>query len=405
MYLVKRKYIVKIIAFSIVFICILVGVYILTSKNNTNSKNQNSVQTQSTLNNICVSLENIDKAFEIGTDFSFTNETSKEIYANSEIIKSLLFSLEGEYENAITFFSDFSAYAKTDMTDNDKNSAYSQKIDDAKTVFINICTGNNYENIQNIQNEINDFFKSEKPREVYRSEYEQTEKEYSILNKLIISDRKETAELAKNILKHPFYLSQSKGNYKYPKTIDYSINNSYVNIFPSGNILSIMASEKNSAIGQMYDMDFLEQKALEYLNQYAIYASNCRVVFRVKNSSVAYFYFYPEIILNQKTILLYDNAIIIGVDTQNGQLKAYNADRYLKNIGKTEAVLDIPATIPPGNLNNYTIEQTNYAVFKTNKYIEYKIINNDKTYYYLTDFDNNKIGIYTESEYISRLMQ
>ena len=77
-----------------------------------------------------------------------------------------------------------------------------------------------------------DFFKSEKPREVYRSEYEQTEKEYSILNKLIISDRKETAELAKNILKHPFYLSQSKGNYKYPKTIDYSISNyCLLNIF------------------------------------------------------------------------------------------------------------------------------------------------------------------------------
>ncbi len=399
MQIVKRKYIIKTIALIIVFFAVISGIFIQNSKQKLLQKKSVDSSALSIITNIFASFEIITQSFEKGfTIGSFVDE-SKEIYAQCKTARSLIFICDYNFENTAAWLTELTEYAKSDMTDCEKNQRYYSELTDISNIFISVCS--NYKNEESIK-QIEQHFLVKKDSKYYKNILNTLESQYSLLEKQIIADRKDISQFAKNILNFPLSPPLFKGNYTSPKSISYAVSNSYADIFPSGKILSRMAAEDTS-VKRNDPITTSADSAKEYLNLYAPYAENCIEVYSYKTDELIYYIFCPEKTLENAKIINYNEPIKLGLSLNDYTLKAFDATKYLKNHGSTQLPdYNISASSDrPEIIKNLTVISEKAVLRDEQYYLEYKLTTESGTVYYcITSSENQKGTIYLEKEYL-----
>lgn len=398
MYIIKRKYIVKTLSLATGFILIIIGLILQISKTKIKAVKEKELQNYSIITNICASIENINSSFKKGDDLQDYKSQSESIYTNSKIIQTLLYLTDTTTENTIKWFEKLSEYSSTPMDNIENNEYYAEKINGAQTMLINICSDYNFDTCYN---QIEDYFTEQKSQRYYNAALNQMEQEYSLLDNSIHAERKDITLFAKEVLGLTFSPAQFKGSNLFPKSISYSLNNSYANIFPSGKTLLSMSSfnsQNESSTTQNCD-----SQAIIFLNTYAPYANECNQIFKIVNQEIIYYIFCPVFEVNAHKIINYDESIKLGVSKCNSSLKAFDASVYLKNHPATKPNF-LPEFKEETNSNeNITVLSTNYVLHNNEYFFETKLITqNNVIYYSLSDSDNN-IVYKNENEYLQYL--
>ena len=401
MFIVRKKYLIKILSFTLLLVLIISGIF-LSENNQENAKTKEEEKNLFLLiNNIYASVQSInnsfDKSIKIGT---FENEKN-EIYTQAYSIKNLIYFAEPNMQNTTKWFSELCEYSKTDMSDNEKNLYYSQKISQSTSLLLNICS--NYKNETSID-EIEKLFIPEGNKDYYTDKTKQPEEEYPLLNNQITATRSDITLFAKNILNFPISPRQFYGNYKAPKTISYSHLSSYAEIFQSGKLLNRMAVENNVQKNEASDLT-IQDAAKHYLTIYASYAENCRQIFSKTTNKLMYFVFCPESISADKATINYNEPIKLALNLKDNSLKAFDASAYLKNHKKANKNYTVTISVAekPTEISNSTIISERIALHNNKQYVEYCFSPDGQSKYYLLYHTDNSKEIYTESEYFRLL--
>ena len=138
MYNIKRKYVIKAIAFFIAFFMLIFGIFIKKRISDKTTALKSDTNTLTILTSVASSINTIQDSFKKASILDNYETESKIIYANSFNIKNLLSLSDKEFQSCIIWFSNLSEYAKTSMTNTDKNNTYSKKIEEANKLFIDI---------------------------------------------------------------------------------------------------------------------------------------------------------------------------------------------------------------------------------------------------------------------------
>ncbi len=402
MYIVKKKYFILILTFTLVLALIISGIF-LSEKNQEKAKNEENEQTLFLLlNNIYASLQTIttsfDKSIKIGT---FENEKN-EIYTQAYSIKNLIYFAAPDMQNTAKWFSTLCEYSKTDMNDNQKNTYYREKLLESTSYLLNICT--NHKSEKSIK-DIEELFNTEEIKKKHKIHSKDDEDDYPLLNNQLKADRSTITEFAKNLLNFPITPKLFYGNYKAPKAMSFSHLSSYAEIFQSGKFLHRMAVENSTPKNEVSDLT-IQDAAKHYLTLHASYTENCVQVFSKTTNKLMYFVFCPEETSGNTVILNYDKLIKLAINLNDNSLKAFDASSYLKNHRKQEKDNDIfsfSLLALPKELSQSKIISKKFALFGDNKYIEYCFSPDGQNKYYLLYHTDNSKEIYTENEYFRML--
>ncbi|MBE6671571.1 MAG: hypothetical protein E7593_05150 [Ruminococcaceae bacterium] len=397
MHNIKRKYVIKAISFFIAFFLLIFGIFLQKRSNDKTIVRQSDANTLTILTSITASINEIQNSFNKASVLNNYESESKIIYANSFNIKNLLSLSDKELQSVAIWFSDLSEYAKTPMTDIDKNNTYSQKIEEANKLFINIC--NNYRGQDSIT-KINNFFTEEKDSNYYNQKLSILDEQYTILEKQIKADRKEVNIFAKKVIGSPLSPNSFTGNYQFPKSVNYTLSSSYASIFASGKILARMASFNNAITESNIDPN--KNNLEKYINEYAYYLSNYEQVYSYSNNDLTYYIICPIYIQNDIKIINYNEPIKIAVSKKDGSLKAFDSTKYLKNHTVFPNIANVLSTkqTQPDLIKKTDIISQKHAFIKEMIYYEYKTTINNNIFYCLIDQDNT-ITYFTEKEYLS----
>ena len=401
MFIVRKKYLIKLITFVFLLVLIISGIFLSERNQEKAKKTENDKTTFMLINNIYASLQAINTSFnksiKIGT---FENEKN-EIYTQAYSIKNLIYFASPNMQNTAKWFSELCEYSKTDMTDNEKNSYYSEKILEATTLLLNICS--NHKNESRID-EIEKIFYTEEKKEYYRNKLKTTEEDYPLLNNQIKADRSEITDLAKNILNFPISPKQFYGNYKVPKAICYSHLASYAEIFPSGKFLNRMAVENTTQKDAISDLT-IHDAAKHYLTIYAFYTENCKEVYTKKTNKLMYFVFCPETISGNTVIINYNEPIKLAINLNDNSLKAFDASEYLKKHRKSKEkeTVSLSANEIPSEISQFQIISNKIAIIGQKEYTEYCFTPDGQNKYYLLYHTDKSKETYTEDEYFRML--
>ncbi len=401
MFIVRKKYVIKIVAFALLFIVVIAGIFISESHQKTMAKKQNDRENISLLTNICASVQSINNSFEKSINLGSFENKNNEIYAMSYTVKNMIYYAAPEMKNTSKWFSLLCEYSKTDMTDSEKNTFFHSKLTQAVNLMLNICSDfKSNESIAQIEN----LFIIEENKDFYKNALETLEEQYPLLTNQIVADRKDITDFAKKLLNFPLSPKQFYGNYKAPKAISYSHSASYAEIFASGNMLNRMAvqnTQQNTAVSDL----MIHDAAKHYLTIYAPYAENCQQIFSQKTNKTMYFVFCPEITYNNAIIINYNEQIKLALNIADNSLKAFDASEYLKNHNtplKKRTNFHTPAEVPT-IIKPYTIISQKNALFNQSLYIEYCFTTDGLIKYYLIRHNDNSTEIYSEQEYFSFL--
>ncbi len=318
-----------------------------------------------------------------------------DIYAYTLVAKNSI-NLSGfQMPNLSAFISELSDYSLSDMVSNDKNIDFLEKLSSGQSILLEECT--NFKNEESIV-KIEKIFEKETSKEFYSELLKKTESEYSIIENFIIRDRREIAQYAKTLLNFPLTPEQFKNKYTEPKSLSYSITNSYADIFASGSLLRRMAVEDTSRISYETDLP-LDVIAHDYIKTHAPYFKSFTEVLSAKNGSLIYFIFCPVFKINNTNIINYNESIKLAISLSDGRLKAFDASDYLKNHSKNNSFTDF--LLPQIINNNSTINEYNekYVYFGDKFYLQVSFSSNENNYYYLINQDNTSSKIYDEKEY------
>ncbi len=401
MFIVRKKYLIKILSFILLFTLIVTGIYLSEINTERIKKEENEQTSFLLINNIYASLQSIktsfDKSAKIGT---FQNEKN-EIYTQAYSIKNLIYFVAPNMKNTAKWFSLLCEYSKTDMTDDEKNTYYIEKLSESTTLLLNVCS--NYQEDMSIKKIENNFVTIES-KEYYRRQLESLEEDYPILKNQITAERSDITNLAKNILNFPLSPKQFYGNYKAPKAISYSHIASYAEIFPSGKFLNRMAVENSTQKNAVSDL-MIHDAAKHYLTLYASYAENCNEVYSKTTNKLMYFVFCPETISNNTVTINYNEPIKLAICITDNALKAFDASEYLKKNRKIKEnnADSISVPPPPQEISQYEIISQKTALFQQNEYFEYCFSTDGQSKYYLLYHTDNLKEIYTEDEYFRML--
>ncbi|MBE6718926.1 MAG: hypothetical protein E7574_06695 [Ruminococcaceae bacterium] len=395
----KKKYIIKLITFFVAFFLFCVGLFIKTIHANNQTEMISKNITMTVLTSVTAGIDNLCNSFDKALLLNNFSEESKTIYANSFNIKNTLYLSDHNFINCAIWFSNLSDYAKTDMTDDQKNSDYYHKLCEARKLFISICE--NYSGSQSLK-KIDNFFNEKKDKDYYKQKLLNSENEYAVLKKQITADHKEIDIYAKKIIDYPLAPKQFKGSYQFPKSINYSISDSYLCIFPSGKTLGRMASAINkSTFKESHNSqnDFLSK----YISEYAYYITNYDNVYSYENDSLVYYIICPIFSADDSAITNYNEPIKLAISKHDYALKAFDATKYLKNhlnlfTPKTvkSTKKNIPLEIKNKNIISKKTVYINDTVFQ-----EFKFISNDSVYFYLLNNENGNTLLFTQKEYLS----
>lgn len=402
MFIVKKKYFIKIITFLCAFFAVLVSIFVQNhiKKDEHTSKYDNNIIL--ILNNVTASIENINRSFEKGVDLNTLSEESKSIYANTHNIKNMLFLTNENFSNTVLWFNELNEYAKSDMSDQNKNTDYHNKLKEAHKIFINTCQ--EYKNTKSTR-KIEYFFSPKNDAEYYKNILFDLENQFSILDTQIKSTRSDVGTLAKNILNSPISPKIFKGNFQLPAPLSYFTLNSYANIFREGNILCKMSIEDTTPTESKLYASYsdITQK---HLQNYANYAPQLTEVYSFTNNSLIYYVFCPFYIDNNLTIINYDEPIRIALSLKDGSLKAFDSSQYLKRHAKTnknKTNFDLSTVKIPDYINNSQQVTQKYIVKNNNYFIEYKFALNNETYYCLYSFNDGSYQVYTENDHFRNM--
>ncbi len=397
MYIIKRKNMVKMLSFIFGLLLIIVGFVLYNSYIKKEYEDKIKMQNLSIVTSLCASVEKINTSFIKANSLNNYQNEKSIIYANSNVVQSLLYLTNETTENTVMWFKNLSEYSKTSMDDIDKNNYYTEKIKGLNTLLINICSKFNS---KTCYKQLEDYFTEEKNTEYYNQILKQMENSYSLLENRITAERKDVTGFAKEVLGLTFSPAQFKGSHLFPKSICYSLNNSYVNIFPSGKTLLSMSSFDTSN-GNKSNTDN-DTQAKHFLDNYAPYASKCEQIFKINNQSTIYYIYCPIFEKNNNSIINYDESVKIALNSKNNTLRAFDATKYLKN----HPVLPpefIPEFTEVNIGENITVLSNNYILHKGNYYMQHIIKTEDKTTYYTVTDSNGKTNYYSEAHYLKFL--
>ena len=402
MFIVKKKYFIKIITFLCAFIVVLACVFIQNSRYKDDYMYTQNNSIVSILNSITASIENINTSFEKGINLNNFSTESKSIYANTHNIKNMLFLTNEDFSNTVSWFSELNEYSKSDMTDSEKNMEYYNEIKEAHQVFINTCQ--EYKTTNSIK-KIEEYFTPIKDAAYYNNILSNIENSFLILDTQIKSDRKDIGNIAKDILNSPITPKIFKGNFQLPAPLTYFTKNSYANIFREGNILCRLSIEDTSPpeCNLYTSYSSLSQK---YLEKYANYAPQVTEVYSYANNSLIYYVFCPFYIYNNIKVINYDEPIRLALSANDGSLKAFDSSQYLKkHSGKQNNIniLNMSAIKTPELINNNKSTSYRYIIKNNNFYIEYNLSLENEVFYYLYSINSESWDIYNETEYFRRM--
>ena len=398
MFIVKKKYFIKIITFLSAFAVVLICIFIQNNrykKDYIYTQNDNII---SLLNNITASIENINNSFEKGTNLNNFTTESKLIYANTHNIKNMLFLTNEDFPNTVSWFNELNEYAKSDMLDSEKNIEYHNKIKEAHQIFINTCQ--EYRKTQSTR-KIEEYFTPIRDADYYNNILSNIENSFLILDTQIKSDIKDIGKVAKDILNSPITPKQFKGNFQLPAPLTYFTTNSYANIFREGNLLCRLSIEDTSPPECNLYTTYASQSQ-KYLQKYADYAPNLTEVYSYTNNSLIYYVFCPFYIDNNLTVINYDEPIRMALSLKNGSIKAFDSSQYLKKHSvkqKNKTVLNISNIKSPEVINNIQNSSNSYIIKNNDLFIEYKLSSNNKPYYCLYSINSDSWDFYNETDY------
>lgn len=401
MFIVRKKYLIKIIPFIFLLILIITGTFLTEIKQEEAAKAQNDKTTFALVNNIYASLQSINNCFEKSIKIGTFDNEKNEIYTQSYSIKNLIYFAEPNMQNTTKWFSSLCEYSKTDMNDKEKNTYYSEKINKSTSLLLKICS--NYQSESSIE-EIEKNFKQEEDSNYYREKLKSMEEDYPLLRNQINADRSDITTLAKELLNFPILPKQFFGNYKAPKAISYSHIASYAEIFPSGKFLNRMAAQNTTKETAATDLNILDA-ARHYITIYASYAEDCKLVASQLSNKLMYCIFCPENTVDNMVIVNYNEPIKLAINLTDNSLKAFDASKYLKNHNKKtpETKQEMSATETPQEINNYQIISKKIAILGQECYTEYCFSPDGQNKYYLTYINDNSKEVYTEQEYYRML--
>lgn len=404
MFIVKRKYFIKAIAYLSVFFVVIAAILISDSKKSPQKNTVYPTDEYPIIINTCASLNAITTSFEkafLTGDFS---KESKEIYAQCQSTRSLLFYSAVQLNNTLNWFNDLGDYAKTDMSDDLKNDQYYSQLKEANSMLINVCAS--FKSGYSL-NEIENHFDNNSPKSFQKNLWKPLEDSFPILEKQIVADKQEITNYAKDILDFPLTPKLFKGSFSLQKSVNYSQFNSYAQIFPSGKFLNRMAVASFTDDGEANNIS-ADTAAVEHLLKHAPYAKNFVKAFTFENSGLLYYIFCPEITTETTKALNYNESIKLAIDQKNKELKAFDAKNYLKNHGAPpqpqpsfSSVPDLPSYITsaePLSERNGLIEELSFTEYS------FKDKNNN-SFYYIYVYETKESRLFSEIEYLRFLKQ
>ena len=401
MFIIKKGNLIKILSFVFMFSIIVAGIFLNEKSQNRLKEQESDKQHFLLINNIYASLQSINSSFNKSLQLGTFENEKNEIYTQAYSIRNLIYFVAPNMPNTSKWFSDLCEYTETDMSDNEKNSYYKEKLAESTALLLNLCINSTKnESINKIEN----VFLTFKNKDYYRKQLEAIEENYPILNNQITADKTEITNLAKNILNFPISPKQFNGNYKIPKAISFSHISSYAEIFPSGKFINRMAVENTTNETSVNDL-MIHDAAKHYLTIYAYYAENCKEIFSTTSNKLIYFVFCPETNSNNTITVNYNETIKLAINIADNSLKAFDASAYLKNHKnntetKTLSALTYP---PPQEIDNMEIISKKTAIYGQKQYEEYCFSPDGQCKYYMLHHIDNTKEIYTEEEYLRML--
>lgn len=338
MYIVRKKYIIKITSFFCAFVLVLTGIFLYNRRIERRAELQQINDDRSLAINICAMTGNIRTALQKMNETG-DSSLSLDIYANSHSAKTLILYSSEKHNNAAAFFSDLVDYSSTGMDDTQRNLEYLSTITKAEQKLINLCTG------KKTSYTLSEIFPS--PNDSPKISAKEDIKEYPLLNNRVTADRGDIADYARQILEMPISPKQFTGIPRLPKAICYSHQSSYAEIFPAGKTLNKMALVSPHTTTAVSELNIFDA-AKHWLTIYAPLAENCKEIISNKTNGAYYFIFCPENTIDGTTYFLYNEKIKIAVSTADNSLKAFDSSEYLQNHGTKKPVS--PQIIEPAFL-------------------------------------------------------
>lgn len=404
MFIVKRKYFIKAIAYLAVFFVVIAAILVSDSKNSLQKNTVYPTDEYPIIVNTCASLNAITTSFEkafLTGDFS---KESKEIYAQCQSTRSLLFYSAVQLNNTLNWFTELGDYAKTDMSDDLRNDQYYSQLKEANSMFVNVCAS--FKSTLSL-NEIENHFNNYPSNSFQKGLRKSVEVSYPILEKQIIADRQDITNYAKDILDFPLTPKLFKGSFGLQKTVNYSQFNSYAQIFPSGKFLNRMAVASFTDDNEVSNIS-ADTAAVEHLLKHAPYAKNFVKAFTFENSGLLYYIFCPEITTETTKALNYNESIKLAIDQKTKELKAFDAQNYLKNHGTHKKNQPSFFSVPelPSYITSDELLSKRNGLTEDLSFTEYNFKDkNNNSFYYIYVYETNESRLFSEMEYLRFLKQ
>lgn len=386
MYVVKRKYIIKFFALIIILFTLITGIFLQNKLTEEKVLTRELNLSKAFFFNLLASSQKLEVQFEILDLQNPNSGISKDIYAQVLLMKNHIYSSGYSFSYALNWLSDMEEYAKTDMTDTQKNSLILQQLKDINKSLLSQHGVFKFPESLDIANNAFSFTSS------FSKEAPIQEDQYSILQNQITAERKDISEFAKDILNSPLTPARFKGGHLSKDALSFFGVNSYATVFPSGKILEKMAT--TAAKHRISSFDSALEAADFYFKTYAHFAPQCKLAFSIEQSDSLYAVFCPVITISEGNIFNYDEPIKLGVSQNDFSLIAFDASGYLKKHTAKQTELTIP------HFPAVQGDKKRYVIIKGEVFMERIIEKNGQNYFSLTSNDGN-LEFFTQNEYMN----
>ncbi len=396
MLIIKKKTVIRYISVLLGAVLLIVGLLFKNFSIENNKKKDNARRLTSFFTLVCASLDNICEAFDDGVFTSDKTNAAQNIYSSCLSAKTSLYYIDADMPNTIAWFESLAEYTQTDMSDSEKNKIYSQKGSAARDIFVSLCS-NVYdtEKIKSIEKLFD-----EKDSSYYNTKLESINNSYRLLDNFLELKRTEINDHARRSLNLPISPPKSEGNFSNPRLFSYACRNSYAQIFSAGGFIKRMSIEETSTVEYSPEKSF-DELALNYLKQYAPYASKCEKVYGYKNNELVYYVFCPVVTQYDTTFIDTTESIKLAISLSDGKLMAFDASSYMETHSKKEYPIYKTSQSMSIQTNESELKHISEGLLYTGS--GYKSFNkyankNDIVLYMLQDESGNK-EYYTERNF------